>query len=201
MKTTKRIAAAVAACLAAGGCAKTATTPPPPMPPVKTSDTYPLIACDTKTVPKPTGAPYVITLGPSFDLRNAVVGKSPNSTGPNPHPPAHGHNTALDITTQISGAASGTIQIVLTDSSLHFMDKPLALVGATSNAPSVFCDVSIDTTGKYPTLTFTVYPLGSYAYASYNLGLLVDQNGPPGQPQLPVIIDPWADNNGIVSLR
>ena len=45
------------------------------------------------------------------------------------------------------------------------------------------------------TLSFTFFPVGSDTSAAVNIGLLA------GDSQFPVIIDPWDDNNGIVSMR
>jgi hypothetical protein len=200
MKTGEMIVSAMALSLAVAGCSKGNKGTPPPTAVVKTGQTYALKTPCPADVPSPTGDPYVITLARSFDLRNAVVGKSPNSQGPNPHAPSHAHKTKLDIVTQLVGGASGTIKIELADhSGLHFQDKDLALLGATANALAVFCNVQFDTTsGTDPRwLSFTVYPAGSYTTAAYNLGLLADDEGPPPRLQLPVIIDPWVDNNGV----
>ena len=196
MKTRGLMATAVAVSIAVAGCAPTITGTRPPGTMAKTGATFPLGACGPNVPKPPTGTqPYIITLGPSFELRNAVVGKSGHAQGANPAP--HNHKTTLDIVTQISGANSATIQIVLADSKLHFMDKALALMGSTSNSQTVFCDVTMDTAADPRWLSFTVYPVGSNTSASYNLGLLADDHGNPGF-QLPFIIDPWADNNGMV---
>jgi hypothetical protein len=205
MMTRDMIVSVVALSLAAAGCGKAPTRPPPPTPPptvnplVKTGQTVPLPTPCAATVPQPSGTPYVITLGPSFDLRHPAVSKSGHMQGSNPTP--HKHNTSLDIVTQVSGPSSATVRIELTDPTLHFMDKALALLGSTSNAGDVFCGVAFDTTDPNDPrwLSFTVYPKGTDTYASYNLGLLVDSHGPPPPlPQLPVFIDPWVDNNGFV---
>lgn len=197
MNTKELIVSSVAVSLLVAGCATTTWRPPTVQVAEKTGQTYPLpTTCDPAVFPAPVGNPYTISLGPSFQIRDPVVTLSANAMGVSPTGPKHKHKTTLDIVTQLSSTvgASAAVQIILTDKNLHFEDTGLALLGSTPNAPSVFCGAKFDNNTDPRVLTFTVYPAGSNTSASYNLFLMVD--GKSGG-QLPVIIDPWVDNNGI----
>lgn len=203
--TSKRlIALGLMVSIGMASCSKPSPRPPPPTGPTqiatgeKTGATYPLKKCADIGAPAPTGSPYIVTLDDTFTIRDPKAGHKGHAQGAKPG--NHPHPTTLDIVTQISGRQSGQIQIQLTDKSsklLHFMDLDKALLGATVNAPDVFCDAAIGTDADGdPMLSFTFFPVGSDTSAAVNLGLLV---GKQNKPQLPIIIDPWEDNNGLVS--
>ena len=199
MNSKTLIALAVAGSLAAG-CSKTGGTSQTPPPPAgeKTGDTYALGDCASIGAPAPTLPAYTVTIGKSFDIRNPVVVHGGHAQGTRPG--NHKHPTPLDVTTQVSGVQSALIQISIQtqpDPELDFMDLPRALRGATSNAPQVFCGATITTVNGLPTLSFTFFPVGSDTSAAVNIGLLAGKMG----AQLPVIIDPWSDNNGIVARK
>lgn len=187
------IALGVAAALAAG-CAKPVTTTAQPPNGEKTGDTYALGPCAKIGAPAPTGEAYIVTLDKTFDIKNPTAGHSGHKQGT--HPGKHKHKTALDVVTLINGPQSGQIQIQLTpDSGLAFMDIDRALLGATANSASVFCDAKIGVVNGNSTLSFTYFPVGSDTSAAVNIGLLA------GPSEFPVIIDPWEDNNGVVSIK
>ena len=175
------------------GCTKPTIKAVPPNS-EKTGHTYALGSCSTIGAPNPTLPAYVVTLDAKFDIKNPSAKHSGHKQGTKPG--KHKHTTPLDVVTLINGVQSGQIQVQLTpDSGLTFMDIDRALLGATPNAPSVFCDAAITTVNGNSTLQFTFFPVGSDTSAAVNIGLLA------GPGQFPIIIDPWDDNNGVVSMR
>jgi len=199
MKTTSGIVLAAVASMALGACNKATITNTTPPPPTLGSPTYVVSAPCPATIPKIDPNPYEIMLSNAFDLRKATVGKGSHPSGTH----AGNHSkTALDWMTLVDANQSGTIKIILQDTQLHFQAGDQALLGATTDAPNELCGLTKDqSNGSDPRwLSFTVHAGATYS-AGYDLGLLVDQSGPSGQPQLPVIIDPWVDNNGVIEVK
>jgi hypothetical protein len=154
-------------------------------------ETYQIVGCSNP--PNLNTDPYTIQIGSNFELRKDVV-TILGTQGTNGI--QHKHKSPLDIITLIKGGSATTITIELKDASLHF-NKDMPIVGGDPSAPSHFCSVTLDSASDPRWLSFTVYPdaLGQLS-SDYNLALLVDQNGSKTD-QMPIVLDPWVDNDGV----